>query len=227
MAGCGCSCSPPPPDGTGLRRILWIALIINAVMFGVEGVGGYLAQSVSVQADGLDFLGDAMNYGVSLAVLSLSLRVRALSALAKGATMGAFGLFVIARTAWFLWTGSLPDAPLMGGIGLAALAANLSVALMVFRLRTGDSNLRSVWICSRNDALSNIAVILAATGVFASGAAWPDLAVAALMAGLSLQGAWSVIAHARRDLTNAQLTAGARQEKAPPQAVRKATTGSI
>lgn len=182
------------------RRILWAALIINAAMFAVELGAGFRSNSVSLLADAIDFLGDAANYGVSLMVLGMALTWRAKAALLKGASMLGFGIFVLAKTAWAAQSGIVPEATTMGTIGFLALAANVAVALMLYAYRTGDANMRSVWLCSRNDAFGNIAVMLAALGVFGTGTAWPDLAVAAVMATLAIWGGGSVIQQARKEL---------------------------
>lgn len=183
------------------RRILWIALVINAAMFGVEIVAGVAADSRALQADALDFLGDSANYAISLGVAGMALTWRARAALLKAATMLAFGLWVLASTLWGFLSGSSPHAETMGIIGIAALVANVIVALLLYRYRTGDANMRSVWICSRNDALGNLAVLAAALGVFGTGQGWPDLIVAAIMAALAIWGSLDVFRHARGDLT--------------------------
>ncbi|MET4683574.1 cation transporter [Brevundimonas faecalis] len=182
------------------RLALWLALAINAGMFAVEGGAGLLSGSASLQADALDFLGDAANYGISLGVVGLVLVWRARAALVKGATMLVFGGWVAGVTLWGVWLGETPTAEVMGIIGLAALIANVVTAVMLFGFRKGDANMRSVWICSRNDAIGNLAVMLAAWGVFGTGTRWPDLLVAAVMAGLALQGGWQVIRHAGAEL---------------------------
>lgn len=182
------------------RRVLWIALIINAAMFGVEIVAGVAADSRALQADALDFLGDAANYAISLGVAGMALAWRARAALLKAATMLAFGLWVFGSAAWGFVTGTAPQAETMGLIGALALVANVAVALMLYRYRTGDANMRSVWVCSRNDAIGNVAVMAAALGVFGTGQGWPDLAVAAIMAMLAIWGSLDVFRHARRDL---------------------------
>lgn len=194
-----------PPEGRW-RLALWLALAINAGMFAVEGAAGLLSGSASLQADALDFLGDAANYGISLGVVGLALVWRARAALVKGATMLAFGGWVAGATLWGVWRGGTPGAEVMGLIGLAALIANVVTAVMLFRFRNGDANMRSVWICSRNDALGNLVVMLAALGVLGTGTRWPDLLVAAVMAGLALQGGWQVIRHARAELKIARAT---------------------
>ncbi len=196
--------SAPQNDGP-YRRVLWIALAINALMFLVEAGAGVAAGSVSLQADALDFFGDAANYGVSLFVLGMTLGRRALAALVKGVSMGVFGLWVIGSTAYNLFWLHVPSAYAMGSTGLLAFAANVAVAVMLFRHRGGDSNRRSVWLCSRNDAIGNVAVVLAASGVFATGTAWPDLAVATVMAGLALVAALQITRQALAERRHAAL----------------------
>jgi Co/Zn/Cd efflux system component len=183
------------------RKILWFALIVNAAMFFVESGAGFRSGSVSLLADAIDFLGDAANYGVSLAVLTMAMAWRSKAALLKGCCMLGFGIFVFARAIWVAKTGAVPEANTMGLIALLALLANVSVTVMLYRYRTGDANMRSVWLCSRNDAFGNIAVMLAALGVFGTRSAWPDLAVAVGMASLAIWGGWSVIQHARLELS--------------------------
>lgn len=188
------------------RRILWAALLINAAMFFVELGTGLRSGSVSLLADAIDFFGDAANYAVSLAVLSMALRWRAGAALFKGLCMLVFGVVVIARAGWSLTQGITPEALTMGSVGLLALLANVAVAAMLYAWREGDANMRSVWLCSRNDAIGNLAVMLAALGVFGTGSAWPDLAVAAVMASLAIWGGWSVLQQARRELRAGRLS---------------------
>lgn len=196
-----CSGGVPSPR---YRKVLWVALVINALMFGVEVGGGFKSGSVSLLADAADFLGDAGNYGLSLAVFSLGLAWRARAALVKGITMGLFGIFVLAKTAWSVASGVPPEAATMGAIAVLALAANGGVALMLYAFRNGDSNMRSVWLCSRNDAIGNVAVMLAAAGVFGTGQAWPDLIVAGVMGTLGLTSALAVMRHAKRELVSAR-----------------------
>ena len=172
-------------------------------MFVAELAASWSSGSVSLLADSIDFFGDAANYALSLAVLGLALSVRSKAALFKAACMGAFGAFVIGKTLWNLKTGVPPEAATMGVVGVVALLVNGGVAWLLYRFRTGDANMRSVWICSRNDALGNVAVVLAALGVFGTSNAWPDLLVAAVMGGLALSGAFNVITHARQELTSA------------------------
>ncbi|WP_298727456.1 cation transporter [uncultured Ferrovibrio sp.] len=182
------------------KLALWIALILNGGMFVVELGAGMMAGSTALLADSADFLGDAANYGIALIVLPLALAWRARAAMLKGVTMGLFGLWVTYETINHILHGTVPEPATMGVVGVAALIVNVAVALMLFRFRSGDSNMRAVWICSRNDALGNLAVLLAASGVFATGTPWPDITVATLMAGLALWGSAQVIASARADL---------------------------
>ena len=199
-----CEVATPEATDPRFRRILWVALTVNALMFLVEIAGSLLSGSMALQADALDFLGDSFNYAISLAVLGMGLRARASAALVKGATMAAFGLWIIGSTVYRLWTGVPPDAGVMGIVGLLALAANVGVAVALFRYRGGDSNMRSIWLCSRNDAFGNIAVIGAAAGVFATGARWPDLLIAAVVAGLNLSAAAQVARQAMGELALAR-----------------------
>jgi len=183
----------------GFRRVLCVALAINFTMFLIEGAAGIGSQSVSLQADALDFLGDSANYAISLFVLELGARWRSGAALAKGIAMGAFGLWVIFATVWSLVFEGRPSALVMGSVGLLAFSANLVSAFLLYRYRKGDANMRSVWLCTRNDVFGNLAVVAAASGVFATGGNWPDLAVAAIMAGLALYASAKVISHATQE----------------------------
>jgi cation diffusion facilitator family transporter len=182
------------------RTILWAALVVNLGMFGVEIIAGIRADSVSLLADSLDFLGDAANYGISLAVLGMSLTLRARASLFKALSMLVFGVGVLIAAIWHLLSGQVPDAPTMGVVGTLALLANVGVAALLYAYREGDSNMRSVWLCSRNDALGNIAVLFAALGVFGTGNGWPDLLVASIMAGLAVTASYQVMRHARQEL---------------------------
>jgi len=183
---------------------LWIALIVNAAMFLVEFVAGLAAGSVALWADALDFAGDAANYTLSLTVLSWGAMWRARAALLKGVAMALFGALVMARALWAFQHGVSPEPLTMGTVGVLALLANAGVALMLYRFRAGDANMRSVWLCSRNDAIGNLAVILAAAGVFGTGSAVPDLIVALVMSGLALWSGLLIIAHARRDMADSE-----------------------
>ncbi len=198
----GC-CGIDPAATAGFRRVLWAVLAINFTMFLIEGTAGIGSDSVSLQADALDFLGDSANYAISLFVLGLGMRWRTGAAFAKGLAMGAFGLWVIGATVWSFVFEGRPLALVMGSVGLLALAANLVSAWLLYRFRGGDANMRSVWLCSRNDAIGNLAVLAAASGVFATGSNWPDLIVAAIMASLALYASVKVIAHAAREWRDA------------------------
>ncbi len=202
-----CCCTPPPLDldhhkgnAAKYRRVLWCVLAINALMFVVEVGAGLAAGSASLQADALDFLGDAANYGISLLVAGMALRYRASAALAKGATMGALGLWIVGTVVWHATHGTLPSAYTMGAVGFMALVANAASFGLLWSYRSGDANMRSAWICTRNDVLGNVAVLCAALGVFGTGTAWPDLIVAAIMAALALQGAAAVVRQALSEL---------------------------
>ena len=193
----------PEPGATvpaGYRRALWIALIVNATMALVEIGSGLAAGSVSLLADAVDFFGDAANYALSLAVLAMALHWRSRVALLKGWTMAGFGVFVLGRAAWSLATGQVPEPVTMGVVGTLALLANVGVALLLYAYRDGDANMRSVWLCTRNDAIGNLAVLAAAAGVFGTGRGWPDLLVAVVMATLALTAARSVLRQARHEL---------------------------
>ena len=182
------------------RRALWIALAVNAGMFAAEMGAGLMADSLSLRADALDFLGDAANYAISLAVAGAALAWRARAAVLKGVTLALFGVWIIGSAVWAAVQGSAPEPQTMGIVGVFALLANVGVAAMLYRFRTGDANMRSVWICSRNDAIGNVGVVAAALGVFGTGTAWPDLAVATIMAGLSLWGGTQIVRQARAEL---------------------------
>ncbi|KQW22424.1 cobalt transporter [Afipia sp. Root123D2] len=212
-------CCAPPPLNLGpknsdagkqndvLRRVLWAVLVINGVMFAVEVVAGLAAGSASLQADALDFLGDTANYAISLLVVGMALRYRASAAMAKGLTMAAFGLWVVAMVIWHIAQGTLPSALTMGTVGIAALVANAVSFGLLWAYRHGDSNMRSAWICTRNDVLGNLAVLVAAAGVFGTGTGWPDIIVAAIMAALALQGAVLVIRQAFGELRHGKVMA--------------------
>jgi Co/Zn/Cd efflux system component len=169
-------------------------------MFLLELAAGIGAHSTSLLADALDFFGDAANYGISLFVLGMAASVRSHAALFKGWTMGVYGAFIIGRAAYGMSSGAVPDAATMGIVGMLALIANGVVALLLYRYRDGDANMRSVWLCTRNDMIGNLAVLLAAIGVFGTGSVWPDAIVAAIMGGLGLSAAIAVIRHARSEL---------------------------
>ncbi|WP_414901369.1 cation transporter [Sphingomonas flavalba] len=195
-----CSSAPDPSNSPRWRRALWIALAVNGAMFVAEMAAGLAAGSMALRADALDFLGDSANYAISLMVVGMALTWRARAAMLKGATLLLFGLWILLSTGWAALHGSAPEPAVMGTFGVVALVANVAVAALLYRYRTGDANMRSVWICSRNDAVGNVAVMLAALGVFGTGTAWPDLIVAALMAGLALWGGAQIVAQAAGEL---------------------------
>ena len=195
----GCA-TPAASQSPRYRRVLWAALVINVAMFVIELAGGVHAGSVSLLADAVDFFGDAANYGLSLLVLGMALQWRARAALVKGLSMGGFGIFVLGQAAWSALAAKVPEPVTMGAIGALALVANVAVAVMLYAWREGDANMRSVWLCSRNDAIGNLAVMAAALGVAGTGSGWPDLAVAAVMGVLALTAARSVIQQARAEM---------------------------
>jgi Co/Zn/Cd efflux system component len=192
----------PAPEGDqrSYRRALWAVLAVNGAMFAVEIAAGVMAGSASLQADALDFFGDTANYAISLFVVGMALRYRALAAMLKGASMGVFGFWVLGAVAWHIIHGTLPSAVTMGAVGIAALAANAASFAILWRYRGGDANMRSAWICTRNDVLGNLAVLAAAAGVFGTGTGWPDVIVAVIMAALAVQGSVVVLRHARGEL---------------------------
>jgi len=197
MSG-SCCAEQPRFDGmsVGFKRALWIVIAINAVMFAVEMTAGALAGSQALKADALDFLGDTVTYAISLFVIGRSVTARASAALFKGLGLAAMGVWVLGSTLWQVFVIGQPNPSVMGAVGVLALAANLASVLVLLRYRDGDSNVRSVWVCSRNDAIGNVAVIAAAGLVAFTGTAWPDLVVAALMAGLFLWSAVQIIRQA-------------------------------
>ena len=197
-----CGPASNPLKSPRWRRALWIALGVNAGMFALEIGAGIASESMALLADALDFLGDAANYAISLGVAGMALAWRARAALLKGVTLALFGIWLIGAAIWAAVVGTTPQAPVMGAVGVAALLANVAVAALLYRFREGDANMRSVWICSRNDAIGNVAVVAAALGVFGTGTAWPDLVVAGMMAGLSIWGGTQIVAQARTELGN-------------------------
>lgn len=199
-------CQHEPPEANSVsnlpryRKILWIALIVNAVMFMVEIVSGLSAGSLSLLADAVDFAGDALNYAITLVVLSSALAWRARAAMVKAISMLGLGLYILMAALWSAWNRAVPDAMTMGVVAILALLSNLGVAWLLYAFREGDANMRSVWLCSRNDAIGNLAVLAAAVGVFGTGTAWPDLIVASLMATLALHAGWTVLRQARAEI---------------------------
>lgn len=205
MAACGCD-SNLKFDGASsrYRRILWIVIGINAFMFLFETGASIAADSMALRADALDFLGDSLTYGLTLLAIGHSLRWRAGAALFKGITLLVMGLWVLGSTAWQLLVSGIPDETIMGSVGLLAFVANTASVLLLLRYRDGDSNVRSVWLCSRNDAIGNLAVIVAAGAVYYTQTAWPDLVVAFLMAALFLHSAFLILRQATSELRSRQ-----------------------
>jgi Co/Zn/Cd efflux system component len=203
------NCCSPGEDareqGPGWRRALWIALLVNASMFVLELAAGAAADSRSLQADALDFFGDATNYAISLLVAGMALQWRSWAAMLKGVTLLGLGAFVLVTAAVAALNGSAPEPRIMGTVGVLAFIANVSVALMLYRFRGGDANMQSVWICSRNDAVGNFAVVLAAAGVFGTGSAIPDLVVAAILASLGISGGIQIVRQSYRELRSGRL----------------------
>jgi len=205
-------CAPPslkldPEQGNAYRRVLWAVLAVNGTMFLAEIGAGLASGSASLQADALDFFGDAANFAISLFVVGMALRYRATAAMVKGITMGAFGLWIIGTVIWHAVHGTLPSAVTMGVVGVTALVANGLSFTLLWAYRQGDANMRSAWICTRNDVLGNLAVLLAALGVFGTGTGWPDVIVAAVMATLALQGAVTVGRQAFSELRHTRMVA--------------------
>lgn len=178
------------------KRRLWLVITLNAVMFFVEMTAGHVAQSQALQADALDFLGDSLTYGISLAVIGASVQIRTNAALAKGISLLLMGLWVFGSTVYRLFYLSTPEAQIMGVVGFLALLTNLASVLLLVSYKDGDANVRSVWLCSRNDAIGNVAVIIAALGVWGISSGWPDLIVATIMAGLFLSSAFQIMRQA-------------------------------
>ena len=196
--------APDASGGPEFRRALWIALVANAVMFVVEVAASAASGSSALAADAVDFLGDSANYAVALGAMALGGIWTTRAAIAKALAMGAFGVGVIAFALWRVSVGTPPEAATMGIVALVAFVVNLGVALLLYRFREGDANMRSVWLCTRNDVIGNIAVMLAAAGVAGSGTVWPDVAVAGLMAALALSSAVAVFRQSMTELSATQ-----------------------
>lgn len=199
---CGDSCENQSFEGLSdnYKKVLWVVVAINGLMFLVEIVAGFMADSTALKADALDFLGDTATYGVTLLVIGKSLKVRAMAALLKGLSLGAIALFVLGFTFYRIVFVGAPEPLTMGAIGFLALVANMISVLLLLKYREGDSNIRSVWLCSRNDAIGNVAVILAGVGVFASGTVWPDIFVAFIIAGLFMHSSIKITQQALSEL---------------------------
>jgi Co/Zn/Cd efflux system component len=186
------------------KRRLWAVILLNASMFIVEMSAGALAGSQALQADALDFLGDSLTYGISLAVIGAALPVRAWAAFAKGVSLTVMGLWVFGSTAYHLLVLGVPRAEVMGVVGLLALATNVVSVLLLIRYKDGDANVRSVWLCSRNDAIGNVAVMIAALAVWGTGTKWPDLIVAGIMASLFVYSSMQILRQSLRELRSGQ-----------------------
>jgi len=178
------------------KRRLWIVIALNATMFVVEMTAGHLAKSQALQADALDFFGDALTYGISLAVIGASIRVRTTAALAKGISLLSMGIWVFGSTVYRVFYVGVPEAEIMGVVAALALSTNLASVFLLVSYKEGDANVPSVWLCSRNDAIGNVAVMIAALGVWATASGWPDLIVAAIMASLFLSSSFQIIRQA-------------------------------
>ena len=195
-----CCHTPTPSTDISYRRVLWIALFANLAMFGVELVASVWSGSSALAADAGDFLGDSANYALSLGAIALGGAWVSRVALLKGAAMSVYGIAVLAYAGWRAWLGAPPEPLTMGVVGALALAVNFTVAVLLYRFRDGDANMRSVWLCTRNDVIANLMVLAAAAGVFGTGTIWPDVAVAAILAGLGLSSGRIVIRHAWGEL---------------------------
>jgi Co/Zn/Cd efflux system component len=196
-----CCPTPTPPAGLSYRRVLWVALVANVLMFFVEVVAAAWSGSSALAADAADFLGDSANYAFSLGALAIGGAWVSRVALLKGTAMSVYGIAVLAYAGWRAWLGVAPEPITMGVVGLLALAVNASVAVALYRFREGDANMRSVWLCTRNDVIANILVLVAAAGVFGTGTVWPDVGVAAFLALLGLSSGRTVIRQARAELS--------------------------
>ncbi len=206
MAGCSCEDNVKFDGMTAAyKRILWVVIAINGIMFLVEMTAGMFASSQALKADALDFLGDTATYTITLMVLGMPLVWRARAALVKGASLGLMGIWVLGSTIYYALVLDVPQAEVMGSIGLLALTANMVSVLLLLRHRNGDANVRSVWLCSRNDAIGNLAVIFAASGVWATSSAWPDLIVAGVMASLFLWSSAQIVSQALSELRLSQI----------------------
>jgi len=195
-----CCPSPTPATGISYRRVLWIALIANVTMFALELAAAIWSGSSALAADAADFLGDSANYALSLGAIALGGAWISRVALLKGMAMSIYGVAVLAYAGWRAWLGVPPEPVTMGVVGLLALAVNFGVAALLYRFREGDANMRSVWLCTRNDVIANMLVLIAAAGVFGTATVWPDVAVAAILAVLGLSSGRVVIQYARAEL---------------------------
>ncbi|WP_316366668.1 cation transporter [Candidatus Thiodiazotropha sp. CDECU1] len=207
MAGCNCG-NDIKFDGVSLsyKRILWLVIAINAMMFIVEIGASVVSNSMALRADALDFLGDSLTYAITLLAIGHSMRWRAAAAMFKGVTLVCMGLWVLGSTVYRVLVLGVPNEIIMGSVALMAFSANMISVLLLLKYRDGDANVRSVWLCSRNDAIGNLAVLGAAGLVFISQSHWPDLLVAFLMSLLFLHSASLIIRQARHELNHDQAT---------------------
>ena len=195
-----CSSNQPIHQSPKYKKALWIVLILNLSMFFVEIVMGIKSGSTSLLSDSLDFLGDSANYMISLIVLPMALSYRAKASMVKGLTMGGFGLFILITTIYRAFYGEIPGHDQMSVVGALALVVNVTALAVLLNFRDGDSNMRSVWVCSRNDAIGNVAVILAGMAVYFFQSKYPDLIVAFVLAFLALQASQEIIKRAWAEL---------------------------
>lgn len=184
------------------KRVLWVALLLNIGYGVVEIGGGFLAGSQSLKADALDFIGDGTITFLGVLAITWGALWRARAALIQGVFLAAMGVLVLLATVYRVFVLHVPDAELMGVFGIGALVVNVTSAIILLKHRTGDANVQAVWLFS-NDAIGNVAVIAAAILVSLTATSWPDLVVAAGIAGLFLQSAWKIVVVAQRELTEA------------------------
>lgn len=187
------------------KKALWVALILNFSMFILENFQGILSHSLSLRADAIDFLGDSVNYFVTLFVLNSAIRKKAAVSFAKALFMFGFGVWVLIEAVIRFNSNTIPDSFTMSWVGILALAVNASVAFILYKFRDGDSNMQSVWLCSRNDAIGNLAVVLASVGVYYFHSKWPDLIVALFMASLSVSASFKVFMLVKQEFRDSNI----------------------
>lgn len=200
-SSCGCAGDTGRAErDAAYRRALWLVILLNLGFGLIEVVAGFFANSQALKADALDFIGDGTISLFGLVALRWTARGRSRIALAQGLFLGALGFGVIGFAIWRLVNAVPPDADLMGGIGVVALLVNVTAALILAKFREGDANVRAIWLFSRNDAVANIAVIVAAGLVGWTGRVWPDIAVASVIALLFLHSAWKITRDAMAEM---------------------------
>ena len=204
-----CGNDAPEFDGAspGFRRALWAVIAINGTMFAIEMGAGLAARSQALQADALDFAGDTATYALTLAVVGMPQVWRSRAAFIKGVSLMVMAFGVLGMTGYRVLVLETPVVEVMGAVGVLALAANLLSVLLLLKYRDGDANVRSVWLCSRNDAIGNVAVICASVVVWLTASGWPDLIVAAIMAILFLKSAFIILGQAREEMRAVALQA--------------------